>query len=127
MKKIPCLALLALLIPCSTYADTGGSIAGIVKGEDGAPFRAAFVRAQNVKTKMRTMVLTDNEGQYRTDSLPAGTYEVSAASTGFRGDPARLADVTVQDGKTVSLNFTMKKGSVQWSPLTKNQAGIFVP
>jgi virginiamycin B lyase len=127
MKKIPYLAVLALLIPCSAYADKGGSISGIVKGQDGTPFRAAFVRAQNVKTKMRRMVLTDNEGQYRTDSLPAGTYEVSATATGFRSDPARLADVTVQDGKTVSLNFTMKKGSVQWSQLTKYQAGILLP
>lgn len=127
MKRIACLALLVALIPGAALAATGGQISGVVKGEDGAPFRAAFVRAQNLKTKMRKMVLTDNEGQYRTDNLPAGTYEVWATATGFRSDPARLPDVTVQDGKTASVNFTMKKGAVRWSQLTKYQAGILLP
>ena len=127
MKKIICIPLLAFLIAASAYASPGGDISGIVKSEDGAPFRAAFVRAQNVKTKMLMMVLTDNQGQYRTDSLPEGTYEVWATSTGYKSDPSRLTNITVQEGKTSSASFTMKKGSVQWSQLTKYQAGILLP
>jgi len=106
MKKIPFAAFLAFLLATSAYASPGGDISGIVKGEDGAPFRAAFVRAQNVKTKMLMMVLTDNQGQYRTDNLPAGTYEVWATATGYRSDPARRTDVTVQEGKTTSVSYT---------------------
>ena len=106
MKKILCTSFLAFLLAASAYASPGGDISGIVKGEDGSPFRAAFVRAQNVKTKMLMMVLTDNQGQYRTDNLPAGTYEVWATSTGYRSDPSRRTDVTVQDGKTSSASFT---------------------
>src|ERR1700693_5918701 len=127
MKKIACTAFLAFLLATSAYASPGGDISGIVKGEDGAPFRAAFVRAQNVKTKMLMIVLTDNQGQYRTDNLPAGTYEVWATSTGYRSDPSRRTDVAVQEGKTTSASFTMKKGAVQWSQLTKYQAGILLP
>ena len=127
MKKTLGTAFLAFLFATSAYALPGGDISGIVKGEDGAPFPAAFVRAQNVKTKMLMMVLTDNQGQYRTDNLPAGIYEVWATSTGFRSDPSRRTDVTVQDGKTSSVSFTMKKGAVQWSQLTKYQAGILLP
>src|SRR5579863_3680913 len=127
MKNMLCTAFLAVLLATSAYAAPGGDISGIVKGEDGAPFRAAFVRAQNVKTKMVMMVLTDNQGQYRTEHLPAGTYEVWATSTGFRSDPSRRTDVTVEEGKTSSASFTMKKGAVQWSQLTKYQAGILLP
>src|SRR6202166_4283949 len=87
MKKMLCTAFLVFLLGTSGYASPGGDISGIVKGEDGAPFRAAFVRAQNVKTKMLMMVLTDNQGQYRTDNLPAGSYEVWATSTGYKSDP----------------------------------------
>jgi virginiamycin B lyase len=76
---------------------------------------------------MLMMVLTDNEGQYRTDNLPAGSYEVWATSTGFRSDPSRVKDMTVQNGQTASASFTMKKGMVQWSQLTKYQAGILLP
>jgi len=127
MKSMLCTVFLAFLLATSSYASPGGDISGIVKGEDGAPFRAAFVRAQNVKTKMLMMVLTDNHGQYRTDNLPAGTYEVWATSTGYRSDPSRRTDVTVEDGKTSAASFTMKKGAVQWSQLTKYQAGILLP
>jgi len=54
------------------YAVPGSTISGAIAGPDAAPFRAAFVRAQNVKTKMTMMVLSDNEGKYSTDKLPAG-------------------------------------------------------
>ncbi|HYL85438.1 MAG TPA: carboxypeptidase regulatory-like domain-containing protein [Candidatus Angelobacter sp.] len=128
MRKIAFTALLLLFLAAiSAHASPGGEISGTVKNEDGSPFRAAFVRAQNVKTKMLMMVLTDNQGQYRTDSLPAGTYEVSVTSTGYRGDPSRRTDITVEDGKDTSANFTMKKGTVQWNQLTKYQAGILLP
>ena len=127
MKSMLCTVFLAFLLATSSYASPGGDISGIVKGEDGAPFRAAFVRAQNVKTKVLMMVLTDNHGQYRTDNLPAGMYEVWATSTGYRSDPSRRTDVTVEDGKTSAASFTMKKGAVQWSQLTKYQAGILLP
>jgi virginiamycin B lyase len=127
MKNMLCTVFLAFLLATTAHASPGGDISGIVKGEDGAPFRAAFVRAQNVKTKMLMMVLTDNQGQYRTDNLPAGTYEVWATSTGYKSDPSRRTDVTVQDGKTSPASFTMKKGAVQWSQLTKYQAGILLP
>ncbi len=129
MKKIFSFVFLAFLLifAISSYASPGGDISGTVKTEDGSPFRAAFVRAQNVKTKMIMMVLTNNQGQFRTDNLPAGTYEVWATSTGYRSDPSRRTDIAVQDGKTTSASFTMKKGSVQWSQLTKYQAGILLP
>jgi virginiamycin B lyase len=127
MNQVRTVVLLALFLPSFVFAASGGSISGVVKAEDGAPFRAAFVRAQNVKTKMRMMVLTDNQGRYRTDSLPAGTYEVWATATGYRGDPDRRTDVVVHDGETTTASFTMKKGSVQWSQLTKYQAGILLP
>jgi virginiamycin B lyase len=128
MKKLISAAMfLSFVLVPSAQASPGGEISGTVKGEDGSPFRAAFVRAQNVKTKMLMMVLTDTHGQYRTDSLPAGTYEVWATSIGYRSDPSRRTGMTVEDGKTTPASFTMKKGAAQWSQLTKYQAGILLP
>ena len=34
---------------------------------------------------------------------------------------------TVEDGKNVTLDFTMQKGMVEWSELTKYQAGTLLP
>ncbi len=127
MKRAPLLALLGVLLVAPGHASPGGDISGTVKGEDGAPFRAAFVRAQNAKTKMTMMVLTDNQGQYRTDNLPAGTYDVWATSIGYRSNPSRRSEMVVEDGKSTTADFTMKKGAVQWSQLTKYQAGVLLP
>ena len=127
MKRILFAGLVALLVASFVYAAPGSTISGGVAGPDGAPFRAAFVRAQNVKTKMMMMVLSDNEGKYSTDKLPAGTYEVWATTTGYRSDPAKRASVTLQENQTAKVDLTMQKSSVQWSQLTKYQGGILLP
>ena len=127
MKNTLFAGLAALLVTPLAYAVPGGTIAGSIKGADGAPFRAAFVRAQNVKTRMTMMVLSDNQGKYWTDKLPAGTYEVWATATGYKSDPARRLGVTVQDEKATAVDFTMQKSAVQWSQLTKYQAGVLLP
>ena len=119
--------LLALLCSSVGYAATGGTLSGTIKGPDGGPFRAAFVRAQNVKTKMTMMVLSDKDGQYFTDKLPAGTYEVWATAIGYKSDPAHRANVVVEEGKDLTLGFTMQKSMVQWDQMNKYQAGTLLP
>src|SRR5690242_12820881 len=53
------------------------TLTGTVTGPDGEPFRAAFVEAQNLKTHITVMVLSDKSGHYRIGNLPAGEYDVS--------------------------------------------------
>jgi hypothetical protein len=127
MKRILFAGLVALLAVSFVYGAAGSTISGAVTGPDGAPFRAAFIRAQNVKTKMTMMVLSDNEGKYSTDKLPAGTYEVWATTTGYRSDPAKRASVTLQEDRAATVDLTMQKTSLLWSQLTKYQGGILLP
>src|SRR6266853_3862532 len=126
MKKFLSLAIISLFVS-SGYAAAGGSIAGTIKGADGSPFKAAFVRAQNVQTKMVTIVLSNAQGKYLVNNLAPGTYEVWANSVEYKSDPAKRSDVKVDDGQTVILNFKMQKGAVQWSQLTRYQAGMLLP
>ena len=127
MKKVFSFVILVLLFASRGSAAPGGTLSGVIMGADGTPFRAAFVRAQNVKTKMNVMVLTDKKGQYWAAGLPPGTYEVTATAIGFKSDPPRVSDVKVEDGKTASAGFKMQKSMIQWSQLTKYQAGILLP
>src|ERR1700691_3199494 len=75
---------LALYLTASCY---GATVSGSVKGPDGAPIEGAFVQAQNTKTKMSFFVLSDHEGHYRVERLPAGEYRVQVKATGLRVDP----------------------------------------
>src|ERR1700737_4655536 len=127
MKPILYACLVALLVAPLGYAAPGGNISGGITGPDGAPFRAAFVRVQNMKTKMTMMVLSDNRGKYSTEKLPAGTYEVWATATGYKSDPTKRPNVTLQEDQTATVDLTMQKASVQWSQLTKYQGGVLLP
>ena len=124
--KLLNLGLLALLLGSGADIASAGTITGTIKGPDGAPFRAAFVRVQNVKSKMTMMVLSDSQGRYWTDNLDPGTYDVWATAVGYKGDPARRGNVTVDD-KRQTIDFTMQTSLIQWSQLTKYQAGVLLP
>ena len=126
MKKLIVLIFISLLASAG-YAASNGNIVGTSKGPDGAPFKAAFVLAQNVQTRMVTIVLSDAKGRYLVNNLAPGTYEVWANYPEFKSDPAKRTDIKVQDGQRVSLNFTLQKGSLQWSQLTRYQAGMLLP
>src|SRR5216683_6529763 len=109
MKKFLSLAIISLFVS-SGYAAAGGSIAGTIKGADGSPFKAAFVRAQNVQTKMVTIVLSNAQGKYLVNNLVPGTYDVWATSVEYKSDPARRSGIKVGDGQLVRLDFTLQKG-----------------
>ena len=84
------LAVISLYIFFSS-ACLAATLTGTVKGPDGAPFEGAFVQAQNAKTRMSFIVLSDSQGRYRVEKLPAGEYRVTSRATGFRQDTAIVA------------------------------------
>jgi len=127
MKKLITISLAALLLGSVGHTAVAATISGTIKGPDGAPFRAAFVRVQNTKTKITMMVLSDNSGKYWTDRLDPGTYEVSATWVGYKSDPVRRRNVTLADDTRLALDFTMRSSTVEWSELTKYQAGVLLP
>jgi Carboxypeptidase regulatory-like domain len=83
----------------------GATITGTVTGPDGAPFPAAFVQARNAKTKITVMVLSDNNGRYRIENLPAGDCQVQARTIGFRSDP--------KSGIVLSASFLAKNFGIR--------------
>src|SRR6202171_2581359 len=105
------LALISLVVyfGSACYAAT---ITGTVKGPDGAPFEGAFVQAQNTKTRMAFIVLTDSQGRYRVEKVPAGEYQLTSRATGFRSDP-RLG-VTLTAGPGASFDLAVQKGPIRW-------------
>jgi len=126
MRKFLSLVILSLFATVAPAA-AGGNISGTVKGPDGAPFKAAFVRAQNMQTKMVTIVLSNAQGKYLVNNLVPGTYDVWATSVEYKSDPARRSGIEVGDGQLVRLDFALQKGTVQWSQLTRYEAGMLLP
>jgi virginiamycin B lyase len=98
----------------------GATITGTVNGADGAPFQGAFVEAQNAKTKITVIVLSDSQGRYRIPDLAAGDYRVQIKAVGYRADPR--SGVTLAAGQNASFDFALQKGAVRWNEISEYQA-----
>ncbi len=101
------------------------TITGKVNGPDGAPFRGAFVAAQNLKTKITVNAQSGNDGVWRVKNLPAGDYEVRVRAAGYaNGETSKVA--LAADG-AAEKSFSLKKDKVQWSDLSSWQAKVLLP
>src|SRR5207237_3036297 len=69
------LGVLGFVVGAASFAEAA-TISGTVTGPDGAPLRAAFVQARNAKTKITVSVLSNAQGRYHVDNLPAGEYRL---------------------------------------------------
>src|SRR3984893_1149662 len=80
---------LGLVMFCAAFAfgASDAAISGVVKDPAGAPFRGAFVHAQNAQSKITVNVMSDNQGRYRIPNLPPGEYQIRVTATGYKSDP----------------------------------------
>src|SRR5258705_10242176 len=86
MRSLTRLGLVGSVLLATSNANAA-TITGTVTGPDGAPIRAAFVQARNAQLKMTVSVLSDNQGIYTVENLPAGEYRLSIRALGFTAAP----------------------------------------
>jgi len=103
--KLAAFANLLLFVSAPAFAAT---VTGTVKGPDGAPFEGAFVVAVNSKTKISVTVLSDKQGRYRVENLPAGDYQVRIRAVGFTADPH--SGVALAADQNASFDFPLSQG-----------------
>ncbi len=78
-RSVFCLMLMILISSISRAS----TITGKVEGPDGAAFQGAFVEAQNMETKITVAVLSNEQGHYRIEKLPAGRYRLFIRAVGY--------------------------------------------
>src|SRR5579863_9958523 len=108
IRKLLAFANFVILFSSSAFAAT---VTGTVKGLDGAPFEGAFVVAVNAKTKISVSVLSDKQGHYRVQNLPAGEYQVRVRAVGFTTDTHSGVSLTAD--QNISFDFALKQGIVR--------------
>src|SRR5262245_64437775 len=106
MRSLASLGVLGFVVLAASFADAA-TITGTVTGPDGAPFRAAFVQARHAGMKMTVSVLTDNQGKYVVENLPAGDYRLSIRAVGFRAEPKSGIKLTAD--QNFAQDFALQK------------------
>src|SRR5437868_7746107 len=124
MRSINRVAFLVLTISLASPL-FGASIAGNVQGPDGKPLMGIFVVAENTQNKMTVTVLSDAQGRYHMNNLPAANYSVQITAVGYKSDPHNGVQLTA-DQKT-SFDFSLQTGVVRWSDLTTYQGTQLLP
>jgi hypothetical protein len=107
------LLLLAILLSTSFFIAhaAGGRIEGKVTDPKGAAIPAAAVTITNQLTKQDFTTVTDGQGRYKVEGLPAGIYTVRVAVKGF--NDGRREDVNVEDDATATINLQLEIAPVE--------------
>jgi virginiamycin B lyase len=118
-SQIQVLVLFGLTLFFSSLC-RGGTITGTVKSADRGSFQGVFVEAQNAKTRITVIVLSDSQGHYRIPGLPAGDYRVQIKSVGFGAEPRSA--LTLAADQNASIDFELQEGRVHWNEISLYQA-----
>jgi streptogramin lyase len=124
MRSLAPLGILGMALCAASSADAA-SVSGTVIGPDGKPFRAAFVQARNDAKKMTVSVLSDNEGRYLVENLPAGDYRLSIRAIGY--DAAPVTGVRLAADQDLPKDFTLAAKPVDWTDLSIYQGLQLLP
>lgn len=115
MKYTKGLSLLLLTILLSTSFfiahAAGGRIEGKVTDPKGAAIPGAAVTITNQVTKQDFTAVTDNQGRYKVEGLPAGIYTVRVVSKGF--NDGRREDVNVEDDAAATVDVRLEIAPVE--------------
>src|ERR1035437_8456805 len=96
-KRVPGYVSLGLagIVFCLVFAQVAlsqlpvATVLGVVKDASGAVVPGVAVTAKNLGTGLTRTANTASDGSYRLSALPVGSYEVSAAHTGFQTEVQR--------------------------------------
>src|SRR5262249_23294074 len=105
-------ACVLLFSAAAASAQSGSSIAGVVKDTTGAVMPGVTVGARSpaLIEKVRSAV-TDAEGQYKIVNLVPGTYTVTFTLTGF--NTIKREGIELTASFTANVNSELKVGSLE--------------
>jgi outer membrane receptor protein involved in Fe transport len=114
VRPLLAVALLALLLPMSLFAQTSGAVlTGKIVDETAGALPGVTVTATNNATGVSRSSVSGFDGSYRTPTLLPGRYTVTAELSGFATVTARNVELNV--ATTRSIDFTLKPASMQES------------
>ena len=108
-KKFFLLCGIVIICVTAVIAQTT-SISGTVKDSNGAAIVGATIKILDTASNREVTVTTDASGKFVITDLRAGSYRVSASSQGFA---VGAETIVVEQGASVSQNFSLSPGSIR--------------
>jgi hypothetical protein len=102
---------LFVLVGCGVVfgqATASASLSGTVVDKNQAVIKGATVTVTNKATGQAREATTDENGEFKIASLPAGAYDIKVSASGFGDVTSERVELLI--GRTNSLTFTMNPG-----------------
>jgi hypothetical protein len=111
-KRLPILLMVAVVsIPILIAYAAGGRIEGKVTDPKGAAIPGAAVTVTNQVTRQDFTAVTDSQGKYKIEGLPAGSYTIRIVVKGFK--EGRREEIQVDDNATVTIDLGLEIAPVE--------------
>ena len=108
-RSLLLMAVLSLLCG-SAWAQTTGSLLGVVSDQNGAVVPSATVRVSNTDTGFAVSTLSNAEGSYSVPLLPLGHYSISVTASGFKS--FNQSNVQVPVAQNIRVDVKLQVGQV---------------
>ena len=107
-----CIFLLTTsLLAMNCFGQTAdGNLVGTVYDASGKAIPEATLGAKNTATGVIAETKSDQNGAYRFNNLPVGSYSVTVSSAGFAS--TQITNLNVELNKTATANVTLSVGTV---------------
>ena len=118
-----CFLLVAIIlsVPFLIAHAAGGRIEGKITDPKGAAIQGATITVTNQVTKQDFTAVTDNQGKYKVEGLPAGIYTVRVTSKGFT--EGRRDEVKVEDDSAATIDVRLEIAPVEAQVKVAGQKG----
>jgi virginiamycin B lyase len=99
-----------LCSPLAVWADTAGTVEGVVKSSSGQPLSGAYVKLLDADKRLTFMVISQAQGRYTAKNLPPGKYTVQGIGDGFQSSP-RAVEVLAGKSAKADLSLTAEQSA----------------
>src|SRR3989442_3147192 len=103
--------LAAFMLPFVVAHGAGGRIEGKVTDPKGAVVIGAAITVTDPISNQTFAAITDNDGHYKVEGLPPGTYAVTVSAKGFTDE--RRDEVKIEEGATLNLDVKLELAPVE--------------
>src|SRR5215471_1912812 len=103
-------------------AQSGASVDGVVKDEQGGVLPGVTVAIRNIENGFERVQVSESDGRYRFLSLQPGTYVLKAELQGFASQEVR--DIVLTIGLEVRRDFTMRIQSLSENVTVTGEAPV---
>ena len=86
-----------------------GTLTGVITDAAGSAVAGAFVQMRNTERHLNFMVITQDQGKYSINRLPAGKYVVQAIGGEYQSVPSSPVEVAVGKPSSADLTLTLAR------------------